>query len=120
MTPTDRRQVAVASGINVLLGLWLIISPWILGYSSHYKLTDNAVLVGALVVVLAGYRVMTRRTAGWVSLIFTAGLGLWLIVAPLFLRDGGDAAGVWNAIVVGIVITAFAVWSGWASETAEV
>ncbi|MGE0528646.1 MAG: SPW repeat protein [Bdellovibrionales bacterium] len=38
---------------NVALGAWLVISPWILGYSFHEALTWNAIAVGAGVALVA-------------------------------------------------------------------
>jgi hypothetical protein len=31
---TREQQVTTASGLNILAGLWLIISPFVLGYSA--------------------------------------------------------------------------------------
>lgn len=101
MDLTYRRQIAIASGINVLAGIWLIVSPWALAYSSHYRLTDDAPLLGVLVAGIAGNRFVTRRTAGWIGLVFTSMLGAWLMISPWFLRDYGSAAAVWNTIPAG-------------------
>jgi hypothetical protein len=40
-------------GINILLGLCLLISPWALSYADVPKPTANAVTVGVLVTLLA-------------------------------------------------------------------
>lgn len=40
-------------GLNTVLGLWMIVSPWVLGFASHQEVTMNAVIVGALVTILA-------------------------------------------------------------------
>jgi hypothetical protein len=40
-------------GINIALGVWMIISPWVLRFSAHRDLAANAVIVGILVTVLA-------------------------------------------------------------------
>ena len=40
-------------GLNILLGLGLLISPWALSYADASKPTTNAVSVGVLVTVLA-------------------------------------------------------------------
>jgi SPW repeat len=40
-------------GINILLGLCLLITPWVLSYADVPKPTDNAVIVGILVTSLA-------------------------------------------------------------------
>jgi hypothetical protein len=42
---------------NLALGAWLFASPWVLGFSSSALLMWNAVIVGALVVVLAGWAI---------------------------------------------------------------
>lgn len=39
--------------VNVVLGVWLILSPWILGFSGMTNAMWNAVIVGLLVGVLA-------------------------------------------------------------------
>ncbi len=46
---------------NVALGAWLLISPWALGFSSSALLMWNAVIVGALIVVLAGWTIAPPR-----------------------------------------------------------
>ncbi|MBI5922991.1 MAG: SPW repeat protein [Betaproteobacteria bacterium] len=40
-------------GVNMALGVWLIISPWVLGFASHRNATAGAVIVGVLVTLLA-------------------------------------------------------------------
>jgi hypothetical protein len=37
------------------IGMWLIASPWILGFEDNPALTWNAVVTGALVVGLSGW-----------------------------------------------------------------
>lgn len=40
-------------GINALLGLWLMASPWVLGFAAHVTARTNSVVAGFLVAVLA-------------------------------------------------------------------
>jgi len=40
-------------GVNFVLGVWLIVSPWVLGFSSYRNVTTSTVIVGVLVAVLA-------------------------------------------------------------------
>jgi hypothetical protein len=51
--------------VVVILGLWLIVSPWVLGYSGQVNATWNAVIVGIIffVVGLYGSFVGVGRTA---------------------------------------------------------
>ncbi len=39
--------------LNVILGVWLILSPWIFGYVGKSGALWNSVIVGILVAVLA-------------------------------------------------------------------
>jgi hypothetical protein len=48
--------------INVLLGIWLILSPWILRFSTDSKPAANAIIVGIIVGVLALWNALDRRT----------------------------------------------------------
>ena len=45
--------------INVVAGLWLVIAPFILGYSVVAVALWNDIIVGIVVVVLAGWAVLT-------------------------------------------------------------
>jgi len=46
---------------NMALGFWLYVSPWALGFSSSSLLMWNAVIAGALVVILAGWAIAPSR-----------------------------------------------------------
>jgi len=41
--------------VNLVLGAWLLVSPWLLGFSAVTALRWNAVLIGALIIVCAGW-----------------------------------------------------------------
>jgi hypothetical protein len=57
--------------LNMVVGLWLVVSPFLLGYADMNAMTVIHVAVGALVAVLAGYEMYhklreltdTRKTA---------------------------------------------------------
>jgi hypothetical protein len=46
--------------INVVLGAWLLVSPWVLGFVSPIA-TANVVVVGLLVLALALYEIRSDR-----------------------------------------------------------
>lgn len=53
---------------NLLLGVWLIVSPWLLGFSAMQTVMLNAVIVGALVAAMAFWTLATDRDiGGWFS-----------------------------------------------------
>lgn len=39
--------------INILAGIWLIVSPWVLGFTSNTTALWNAVILGIIVLVIA-------------------------------------------------------------------
>lgn len=71
---SDHQQHGWISGVQTLLGIWLIISPWALGESGSNG-TVSLVVSGAIVTILAGFAflgsIMSMRSGGEGSL--TAG-----------------------------------------------
>lgn len=51
------------SGINALFGIWLIISPWVLGFSHTTNVVVSCVISGIVVLVLGAIRFFTGFTA---------------------------------------------------------
>jgi|GEM_PF-966329 len=101
-------QIRTASAINLLLGIWLIISAFTLAVSEEAYWND--LIVGIVVLILAATR-LSRPTegtkpAGWVN----AAIGVWLIAAPFILSYQRDQE-MWNDIIVGALLLIFAGWS---------
>ena len=118
LDPRDNRmgQVVVASGINLILGLWLIIAPFVLGFTAHTHSEWNTIIVGILVATIAAIRIWGGRGASWLSWI-NAGLALWLIVSPWIYGNSDISAILWNDIIVGVVVLVLSAWSALAQET---
>ncbi len=76
--------IKIASAINAVIGLWLIVSPFVLGYARVTSVMIDTVIVGVIVLVIETLRVMRPRQAATLSWA-TALLGLWLIVSLWFL-----------------------------------
>lgn len=49
--------------INVVLGVWLILAPFIIGYATLAVALWNDIIVGILVVVLAGWAALVAPSA---------------------------------------------------------
>jgi len=47
--------------INLVLGVWLIISPWVLGFNTVGQATRNMVLMGILMIILPLWVVGRQR-----------------------------------------------------------
>ena len=108
-------QVKLASGLNVLAGIWEVLAPFILGYAAYATPTTNAIIVGLIVTVLAAVRFLGAYRAAWMSWV-NAILGVWLIVAPFILGYAGTPRT--NDIIVGIIIAVLGTWSALASSKA--
>ncbi len=66
-------------GVNVIVGLWVLISPWVLGFSTTPVATWTTALLGAAIVVLAGSAAFVPKVWAEVS---TVGLGAAVLVSP--------------------------------------
>lgn len=94
--------------VNIVLGLWLIASPWVLGYSADASASSNAVIIGIVVAVLAALELFNVTAwEEWVNFI----LGIWLVISPWALRFSGDRPAVSNDVILGIVIAVLAIWA---------
>ncbi|HSI21431.1 MAG TPA: SPW repeat protein [Methylophilaceae bacterium] len=93
--------------LNLILGLWLIASPWVLPYSAETYATWNAIIIGTLVVLLAVSEVyMLKAWEEWTSVA----LGVWLMISPWILGFSGNTMAMWNAVGVGLAVAVLALW----------
>ena len=49
-------------GINISLGAWLLISPWLVGFRAIPSLMWNAVVIGVLVMLCSAIGLIRRRS----------------------------------------------------------
>jgi hypothetical protein len=102
----DRRWKDTAM---LILGLWLIISPFILPYADYAGIAAlNSYILGVGVTVFAA--IALARPQMWeeqVNLI----LGVWLFVAPFVLGFQAETAPMVNHLVVGLLIAGDALWA---------
>ena len=94
--------------VNLVAGLWMLISPWVLGHQAETNPTWNAVIFGILIAAAAPFalfRVMAWEE--WVSVAF----GLWLVISPWLLGFSALVAAMWNAVIVGVIVAALALWA---------
>jgi uncharacterized membrane protein HdeD (DUF308 family) len=105
-----------ASVLNVIAGLWLLISPFVLGFSAMQTATWDTAVVGVIVLVLAWTR--AANPARYVGLsVINLLLGVWLIVSPFVLAYSTSRPATWNDVVFGIVVAILAIWSAVATPT---
>ncbi len=86
---------------NILLGVWLVLTP-LFGIGAVSDVAAiNSYLTGAAVAIFA--IAALARPQMWEEYINLV-LGLWLILAPFALGFTNLAAPMWNQIIVGLLI----------------
>lgn len=93
--------------VNALLGAWLVLSPWVLGYQGEGMAMANGVIIGlALIAAALGAIFVPRAWEEWTEVA----LGLWMIASPWALGFSAIPAAMWSAVLSGLAIVALAVW----------
>jgi hypothetical protein len=92
--------------VSWVLGIWLCLSPWVLGYGNQFPAMPNAALVGFLLIVT---EVITLSVfEPWEEWLNVA-LGAWLVVCPWVLSPIG-AVPATNFVVVGLLVIGLAAY----------
>jgi hypothetical protein len=107
-TLIDRLTAHWRDVANLILGLWLVISPWVLSYATETIPTGNAFIVGVIIAVAAAAALIAFHT--WEEWVNVA-LGAWLIVSPFVLDYASHATVLWNQIIVGVLVGLLALWT---------
>lgn len=100
------------SWIIAVAGLWEIIAPFAIGYSSTSAAMVDAIILGVLLLGLGIWAALVN-TSGTIKILswINAVLGLWLVVAPFALSYSGVSGATVNDIIVGIVVIILGVWA---------
>lgn len=86
------------------LGLWLAVSPWIVGYDNDHAATANAAFVGVTLALGAHFEIgLDELWTEWLNL----SVGLWLLSAP-FVLDFASSVAMGNCVIVGCLVCALA------------
>ncbi|MGW4091500.1 SPW repeat protein [Nocardia sp. NPDC004750] len=100
---SEAPDAQAVTGLMFLTGLYIAISPWVVGFNGLSTLTGNNLIVGIALAMLAlGFASVYGRTHG---IVWTAPLiGLWTIVAPWIVSGNVDTTStIWNNVVAGAV-----------------
>jgi hypothetical protein len=91
----------------LVLGLWLVASPWVLGYASNSPHAMNAYIVGTAVAVLAAFDLY--RTYMW-AVVANLLMGAWITVSPWVPALTDRGAMMTNSVIVGAAVVVLALW----------
>lgn len=96
-------------GAIAALGVWMFVSPWVLGFSA---LANQAAWVawvlGAAILILGGvatYRLTLGEEMGTLILGVLSAISPWVVAFDAELRATSDA------LTVGVLVVTLAVWS---------
>jgi len=93
--------------VNALVGVWLILSPWALGFQSHRGALANAVIIGLLLIAAAlGAIFVPRAWEEWTE----SALGLWLAASPWVLGYASLQGATASAFISGLLVIVLALW----------
>ena len=84
--------------VNILLGLWLMISPHLLQFEK--AASDNNYIVGPLVLTFSMIALWELNRS---ILFLNIALGIWLLVSP-FVLEFQSSATTWATILSGALL----------------
>jgi multisubunit Na+/H+ antiporter MnhB subunit len=94
--------------VNAVLGVALVVSPWVLDYSSETFAMSNAVVIGlALVAAALGAMLAPKAWEEWTEAV----LGLWMVISPWMLAYSHVQVAMYAAVVVGLIVVLLALWT---------
>jgi hypothetical protein len=94
---------------NVILGVWVLISPWLLGFSASAGALWSAVILGLAVIAVSAWALYQpkRRLPEWANLL----LGIVLFLAPWAVGYSTEMAAAWNSWALGVILAGFAAYT---------
>lgn len=93
--------------VILLLGLWLIISPFVLGYPMDSMQAINAYVAGAVIAILAAFDLY--KTYMW-AVVVNMLVGLWVAISPWVAALADRGTLMTNNVIVGIAVLVLALW----------
>ena len=94
-------------GLNLVLGVWLFVSPFFGLGDVTAAAAWNSWIVGGLVAIVAMVGLSKPRAwEEWVNLA----AGVWIFFAPFIFGYSGVAEAVWNQLLIGGAIALIAAY----------
>lgn len=98
--------------INVLLGVWLIVAPFILGYSRSTVELSSDIAIGVLLVACSWW-ILAAMTGQVVASALQVLGGLWLLAAPFYFQYEKFSRVYTNDLIVGILVVMAGATASW-------
>jgi hypothetical protein len=105
-----RKREALADVINLALGAWLFLTPWIFGFTSEAATSWNAWLSGLAIGAIAiAALVAFTEWEEWINLV----LGIWVAISAWVVGFTSHATMAWVSTIVGILVAIIAAVRIW-------
>lgn len=96
-----KKQYVGQDVVNLFLGVWTFLTPWVIGHHPGAVVVANYVIVGILITFFAGAAVIAFRP--WQEGINMV-LGAWLLISPWVLGFRAIPSLMWSAFVIGVLV----------------
>jgi SPW repeat-containing protein len=93
--------------LNLLIGIWLFVSPWVLGFAGSGGADWNAWILGVAIVVFSAIAVSLPQA--WEEVINIL-LGIWMVISSWVIGVASRTVET-NAVIVGLLVILFAAWA---------
>jgi len=97
--------------VILLIGLWLIASPWVMGYPGDSPPAANALIAGIIMAALAAFDLY--KTYVW-AVVLNLVVGAWVAISPwiidamrVVLQDGAMLA---SLVASGVATVVLGLW----------
>jgi SPW repeat len=95
--------------LNLLLGIWICVSPWALNFTDNATATRTAAAVGFLIIVSEVFTFWALRLLQeWINAL----LGGWLVVSA-WLLDTSASIARGDFVASGVAVVLLAVYEIW-------
>lgn len=95
---------------NAVLGIGLLIAPWVLNFTSETAAAMNAWIVGGAIALFAVDTILNRHL--WENAANLV-LGIWAVVAPWLLGFAGVASAMYAHVAIGLIVSVLAAVNLW-------
>jgi hypothetical protein len=91
-----------------LLGVWLAVSPWVLGFGEQTAAMWNALILGVVLVVFSLLELgFPEKWEEWVNML----AGVWLVIAPFALGFTSHFVASVDTMLIGAAATLLSAWA---------
>jgi SPW repeat len=100
-----RRTARAPTWINLAIGIWVLLSPWLLGFNEVGRPTWNAVVTRLAITLVVATAVASSSPSGaWGNVL----LAIWLFASPWVLDYTVVRSASRNAWFVAVLVALFA------------